>query len=217
MPTVDLTQLYETMSHHMGPSGWWPSDTKSDIIVGAILVQNTYWKNAGTSLNNIKTATQMDAKTLLALSQDDLIDLIRPSGFYKNKSKAIHNVFQWFEDRNWDYHQIWADNRATLRQQLLKLPGVGNETADDYLVYIFDQPDFIADTYARRLFAHLGYEKTDSYPHLKQQITLPKTFTFEMAQDFHGLIDEFGKQYLQHEGDFETSFLVEELPRLQTH
>jgi endonuclease-3 related protein len=77
-----------------------------------------------------------------------------------------------------------------------------------FLVYIFDQPAFIADTYTRRLFQHLGYEHTDTYQHLQRQITLPQSFTFEMAQDFHGLIDEFGKQYLQRPGQFETSFLA---------
>lgn len=206
--TIDLNWLYQTLLTHMGPSGWWPAETKRDIIVGAILVQNTNWQNADQSLQNLKRTTGLDANALLALSHEDLVDLIRPSGFYQNKAKALHSVFQWFNDQHWDYAKIWQTNRATLRQQLLKLPGIGNETADVFLVYIFDQPAFIADTYTRRLFQHLGYEQTDTYQHLQRQITLPKTFTFEMAQDFHGLIDEFGKQYLQRPGQFETSFLA---------
>lgn len=154
----------------------------------------------------------MAPEAVLSLSQTELIDLIRASGFYRNKAKAIHNVFQWFDDHDWDYAGIAAKNTQTeLRKQLLALPGVGQETADVYLVYLFDLPTFIADSYTRRLFKHLGYQRTDSYQHLKQQITLPSNFTAEMAQDFHGQLDEFGKQYLQREDTFADSFLAQAL------
>lgn len=207
--------LYQTLRTNMGPSGWWPAETKRDIIVGAILVQNTAWQNADVGLQHLKNRTQLDPDAVLALTSDELIDLIRASGFYRNKAKAIHAVFQWFNDRHWDYDGIWRENQATLRKQLLALPGVGNETADVFIVYIFDQPAFIADTYTRRLFTHLGYDRTDTYQHLQSQVTLPADFTAEMAQDFHGLIDNFGKQYLQHDGDFEKSFLATELLKNQ--
>lgn len=196
----------------MGPSGWWPADDKRDIIVGAILVQNTAWQNADVGLNNLKHRTGLDPEAVLSLSQTELIELIRASGFYRNKAKAIHNVFQWFNDRHWDYSGVASStSQAELRKQLLALPGVGQETADVYLVYIFDLPAFIADSYTRRLFKHLGYQRTDTYQHLKSQITLPSNFTFKMAQDFHGQLDEFGKQYLQREDTFDNSFLARAL------
>lgn len=196
----------------MGPSGWWPADDKRDIIVGAILVQNTVWQNADVGLNNLKHRTGLDPEAVLSLSQTELIELIRASGFYRNKAKAIHNVFQWFNDRHWDYSGVASStSQAELRKQLLALPGVGQETADVYLVYIFDLPAFIADSYTRRLFKHLGYQRTDTYQHLKSQITLPSNFTFKMAQDFHGQLDEFGKQYLQREDTFDDSFLARAL------
>lgn len=196
----------------MGPSGWWPADDKRDIMVGAILVQNTAWQNADVGLNNLKHRTGLDPEAVLSLSQTELIELIRASGFYRNKAKAIHNVFQWFNDRHWDYSGVASStSQAELRKQLLALPGVGQETADVYLVYIFDLPAFIADSYTRRLFKHLGYQRTDTYQHLKSQITLPSNFTFKMAQDFHGQLDEFGKQYLQREDTFDDSFLARAL------
>lgn len=198
----------------MGPSGWWPADDKRDIIIGAILVQNTAWQNADVGLNNLKHRTELNPEAVLSLSQTELIDLIRASGFYRNKAKAIHSVFQWFDARNWDYAAVAASTPQTeLRKQLLALPGVGQETADVYLVYIFDLPTFIADSYTRRLFKHLGYQRTDTYQHLKQQVTLPDNFTYEMAQDFHGQLDEFGKQYLQRDDTFENSFLARELSK----
>lgn len=200
----------------MGPSGWWPAEDKRDIIVGAILVQNTAWQNADISLNRLKHRTGLNPEAMLALSQPELIDLIKVSGFYRNKTKAIHNVFKWFNDRNWDYAGIASRlSQPELRKQLLELPGVGQETADVYIVYIFDQPAFIADSYTRRLFKHLGYQKTDTYQQLKQQITLPPNFTYQMAQDFHGQLDEFGKQYLQRDDTFEDSFLAQKLVEYQ--
>lgn len=200
----------------MGPSGWWPAEDKRDIIVGAILVQNTAWQNADVGLHNLKHRTGLDPEAVLSLSQFELIDLIRASGFYRNKAKAIHNVFQWFNDRLWDYAGVASKTApAELRQQLLTLPGVGQETADVYLVYVFDLPAFIADSYTRRLFKHLGYQQTDTYQHLKRQVTLPGNFTYEMAQDFHGQLDEFGKLYLQRDDTFENSFLAEALMKYQ--
>lgn len=200
----------------MGPSGWWPADDKRDIIVGAILVQNTAWQNADVGLNNLKHRTGLDPEAVLALTQTELIDLIRASGFYRNKAKAIHSVFQWFTARNWDYAKIAKSlTQAELRHQLLALPGVGQETADVYLVYIFDLPTFIADSYTRRLFKHLGYQQTDSYQYLEQQVSLPSNFTAEMAQDFHGQLDEFGKLYLQREDTFDDSFLAQALLKYQ--
>lgn len=201
----------------MGPSGWWPAETKRDIIAGAILVQNTAWQNADTGLQNLKQQTGLVPQQVLALSHDELVALIKSSGFYHNKAKAIHAIFQWFEDRHWDYQAIWQANTSTLRRQLLALPAVGNETADVLLVYIFDQPYFIADTYTRRLFQQLGFLGTDTYAHLAKQVTLPANFTGEMAQDFHGLLDEFGKQYLQHPNNFDSSFLATALMRQQKH
>lgn len=210
--SIDLNWLYQTLLTHMGPSGWWSAEDKRDIIVGAILVQNTAWQNADVGLNNLKHRTHLDPDAVLALSQNDLIDLIRASGFYRNKAKAIHNVFQWFNDHHWDYHGVAKSiKQADLRRELLSLPGVGQETADVYLVYIFDLPAFISDSYTRRLFKHLGYQKVDTYQHLASQIQLPENFTAEMAQDFHGQLDEFGKQYLQRIDTFDDSFLAEAL------
>mgnify|MGYP001414769805 CR=1 FL=1 len=208
---VDLSWLYQTLRKNMGPSGWWPADSKQEIILGAILVQNTNWQNAAVSLKALKKATNYDAKQILALSNDQLIDLIRPSGFYKNKSKAIQSVYGWFEKQGWNYHQVRNKIGKDLRKELLDLHGVGQETADVFLVYVFDLPEFIADSYTRRLFKQLGYKKTKTYRDLKFQVSLPDSFDYKDAQDFHGLIDNFGKVYLRDPAKFAGSFLGREI------
>lgn len=205
----EIRELYEKMYQEMGPQGWWPAESKVEIILGAILVHNTNWKNVEMSLQNLQENTDFEVNKLLALPQTELEDLIRPSGFYKNKSRTILGALEWFETRQWHYRKIASREGQNLRKELLKIHGIGEETADVFLVYLFDQPTLIADNYACKLFKAFGYKGIDNYTKLKAKVLLPGDFTSEEAQEFHGLIDEFGKVYLKKPELFEESFLGE--------
>ncbi len=207
MNQIDIRKLYNTLLTEMGPQGWWPADSKVEIILGAILVQNTNWRNVDKSLANLKAATAFLPEEIIKLTIEELERLIRPSGFYRNKARAIQGTVQWFEDHNWDYQAIQASYGNNLRSKLLKIRGIGFETADVFIVYIFDQPAFIADAYARRLFSWLTDNSYTTYQSLYQEINLPDDFTYEEAQEFHGLIDEFGKLYLGKNGQVKGNFL----------
>lgn len=195
------------MLEEMGETGWWPAESRIEIVVGAILIQNTNWINADRALNQLKEATQLDQANLLSLTEDALQDLIRPAGFYKNKSKAIHSVLTWFESHNNNLEGIKARYQEDLRKELLRLHGVGEETADVFLLYIFDLPVFVSDKYAQKLYRELGVVGVDNYKMMRQKVSLDSRFTLWEAQEFHGLFDEFGKVYLRGEGIFKTSFL----------
>lgn len=205
---LNLLQLYQKMSREMGPSGWWPAESKEEIIVGAIMIQNTNWQNADRAVANFRQATHFAPEAICQLSDDELTTLVRPAGFYKNKSKAVRSVFSWLKEHHFDYEAISNHYGSQLRDNLLSLHGVGDETADVFLTYIFDRPTFISDKYARTLFTCLGISGLTNYASLARRCQLPTTFTVAMAQDFHGLIDEFGKQYLHPVADFKTSFLA---------
>lgn len=204
---IDIRLLFETLLKEMGPQGWWPAESKPEIILGAILVQNTNWSNVEKSLENLKVITQFSSHKIKRLSLEELELLIRPSGFYKNKAQTIKAVFAWFEQYNWDYQFINQQYGEKLREELLTIKGIGFETADVLLVYIFDRPVFIADAYARRLFGWLQDETFDTYNNLYKIIKLPEDFTDTEAQEFHGLIDEFGKRYLTNKTKKEKPFL----------
>lgn len=206
MNKINPVPLYHKLYTEMGPQHWWPADTKIEIVIGAILVQNTNWNNVDLALNNLRRATNLEPARILKLPITRLQQLIRPSGFYVNKAKSLVSVLTWFTEYHEDFTGMVARYGTKLRQQLLKLPGIGEETADSLLVYVFDQPTFIADKYARNLFGYLGFQKIDSYAKLKQQIILPADFSSQDAKEFHGLIDEFGKQ-VKTETQFQTSFL----------
>lgn len=195
------------MLEEMGETGWWPAESRIEIVVGAILIQNTNWINADRALNQLKEATQLNQANLLSLTEDALQELIRPAGFYKNKSKAIHSVLTWFESHNNNLEGIKARYQEDLRKELLRLHGVGEETADVFLLYIFDLPVFVSDKYAQKLYRELGVVGVDNYKMMRQKVSLDSRFILWEAQEFHGLIDEFGKVYLRGEGIFKTSFL----------
>ncbi|WP_267201415.1 endonuclease III domain-containing protein [Limosilactobacillus kribbianus] len=212
---LTLTTLYQKMRRQMGPSGWWPADSKEEIIIGAILIQNTNWRNADLALDLLRGKTSLDPDQLLALTPDKLHDLVRPAGFYRNKSRALVSVFSWLQQFDYNYPAIRQRFGEQLRTQLLKLHGIGPETADVLLTYVFEVPTFISDKYARTLFTCLGVTGLISYQQLAKRVSLPTDFTAAMAQDFHGLIDEFGKRYFHPLTKFNDSFLAGDQLRLK--
>ena len=205
---LTLEKLYQRMHREMGPSGWWPADSKAEIIIGAIMIQNTNWRNAARAVANFRQATQFVPAKIAQLPREEVQELTRPAGFYRNKSRAVEAVFAWLRQFDFDYQRIATAHGAQLRDQLLALHGVGDETADVLLTYVFDTPAFISDKYARTLFSRLGITGLTGYRSLANRCRLSPYFNLARAQDFHGLIDEFGKRYLRSPNAFQTSFLA---------
>lgn len=206
---LSLYELYQKMLTHMGPTHWWPADSKEQIIIEAILIQNTTEANATKASNLIREETAYDFEAICQLSPTRLEELVRPAGFMKNKSKAIQGLASWYLRHRANPNAILEKYGCHLRKRLLELHGVGPETADVLLTYVFDQPQFVADKYARTLFGLLGVEGLSHYQSLAGRLhRLPEPFSFEDAQEFHGLIDEFGKAYFRPIEKFQTSFLA---------
>lgn len=206
---LTLYNLYQKMLTHMGATNWWPADSKQQIIIEAILIQNTTELNATRASQLIRAASNYDLQVLVNIPKENLEELVRPAGFMKNNSKAIQEVASWYLAHEENPAKIVQQYGSSLRKVLLSLHGVGPETADVLMAYIFDQPQFIADKYARTLFTQLGINDLTDYKSLAILLAeLPQPFTFADAQEFHGLIDEFGKQYFHPVEDFQKSFLA---------
>ena len=208
---LSLYDLYQKLLANMGPTNWWPANSKQQIMIEAILIQNTTEKNATQASLLMEKATHYKLDHIVTLPQKELEDLVRPAGFMTNKSKAIKTISQWYLDHEENPENIARIYGDDLRQSLLSLYGVGPETADVLLTYIFDCPQFISDKYARTLFTHLGIKGLNDYNSLSQQIgILEPPFSYQDAQEFHGLIDEFGKKYFRPIDNFNNSFLSED-------
>lgn len=209
--TPTLRDVFTHMLQVMGPSHWWPAETRFEIMVGAVLTQNTAWGNVARSLDQLRVADALNPHVLRSMDNTRLQALIRPSGFQQNKSRSLQSLCDWFGSR-YEYDPERASGRSDdeLRSELLQLFGIGGETADDMLLYVFDRRVFIADTYARRLCTFLGFDVAKGYEAFRSQM-MPlieaDSLTLEELQEFHGLIDEFGKSHRSVE-TMQSSFLT---------
>ena len=197
MKKINLSLLYQTLLDKLGPQNWWPADSRVEILLGAILVQNTSWSNVTRSLRKFSQKTDFIPENIRKLSLKEIESLIYSSGFYKGKARTIQSAVDWFDSYNWDYENISNLYGDGLRRELLKIKGIGYETSDVILVYIFERSEFIADAYARLLFSWLCQKEYKTYDSLYKEVQLPEHFTPQDANEFHALIDVFGKKYLK--------------------
>lgn len=204
---LDTASLYKKLYQHMGPQGWWPAETHIEMMLGAILVQNTNWRNAAYAIQSLNEATNLDPHHILRLDLETLQQLIRSSGFYKNKAKTILALLKWLNEHDFNYEAIANRYHESMRAELLKIKGIGSETADVLSVYVFGGVEFIPDKYTRRIYEKLGYGQVQTYDKFKKHIKLPEHFTNQDAKEFHALLDNFGKNYFNGKNTEKMTFL----------
>lgn len=195
-----MRRLYELLKAQVKTGKWWPGDSRFEIAVGAVLVQNTTWANVERAIQNLNQAGLLDPNQLL-LAPDLLVrDLIRPAGYFNTKTGYLKELSIWFLQSDQDAQQL---NTQVLREQLLKIRGIGEETADDLLLYIYQRPVFIYDLYARRLLAAASYGHYQTYKAAKRNLDPEITkarFSVTELNEFHALIVESGKIARKHGG-----------------
>lgn len=210
-----LRQIFEELYHLYGPQGWWPlmdyegenptktgslrgyhplnydlpetPDEQFEIILGAILTQNTTWTSAEKALENLKKLDVIHPERLLLLDDEILKGAVRPAGFLNQKSAYLKNISQFF---------LSLEGATPTRKEILEVKGVGNETADSILLYAYRKPEFVVDAYTKRIFSHLGLvDEKISYMDLKKffEDNLPEDVP--IYQEYHALIVEHAKRH----------------------
>jgi len=207
MTEITINELYEIMLKEMGPQKWWPAERWMETVVGSILIQNASAITVDPVIEEVGRQTNFDPSILQAMPQDELETLIMPAGLYRSKAKYLRAALDFFATANFDLEQFQPIETKVLRKNLRAIAGIGNETADVWLVYIFGRAQFIADSYARRLLMYLGVHEKMNYDQVKKIVMHQSEFTPDEAREFHALIDEFGKMYLRNEAQFKTSWL----------
>jgi len=190
---ISYTELYHQLFHYYGPQGWWPAASDFQMLISAILVQRTNWKNVEFALSNL--GEDVTAGKLIQMEEAVLAEKIRPSGFYRMKAKKVKAWLHWFQKYDFQIEKVQNVDQAVLRKELLAIHGIGEETADAMLLYAFDKPGFIADNYAMRLFHRIGYQLPKAYRAFKKEVEHHFPNDLNMHQEFHALIVEHGKQY----------------------
>ena len=185
------------MHKHFGPRGWWPADTPFEVMVGAILTQNTSWKNVEKAIANLRKKRFLSPRGIDRLNRRQLASLIRPAGYYNVKAKRLKNFVNFLKVRyNYSIKAMSSRPPEALRNELLGVNGIGPETADSILLYAAEKPVFVIDAYTRRIFSRHGFVKEDIDYHRLQALftdSLPKKSS--LFNEYHALLVEVGKNF----------------------
>lgn len=185
--------IYTKLFNRYGPQNWWPADTPFEMMIGAILVQNTNWRNVEKALEKMKPF--LKPHLLEKLSTEQLARLIRSSGFYNIKAERIQHFLAWFKTYDYDVDRIKELDKERLRKELLNIKGIGPETADCILLYAFEKPVFVVDAYAKRIFYRIGYDMPNQYDAFRNHVEQNVPMDVELFNEFHALLVEHGKKH----------------------
>lgn len=194
-----LLKLYDDLHAEYGDLHWWPAETPFEIIIGAILGQATAWGNAAKAIDNLKAANVLDPDGMSKLSQDELETLILPSGYYRAKAKKVRAFLTHLQaHHNNQLDSLLGQELPTLREELLSIYGVGQETADSILLYAAKKPSFVVDTYTYRLFERLGWFSGNfHYGRLRQMFMENLPHDSQLFNQYHALIVRHGARVCQ--------------------
>lgn len=161
---MELRQVFERLLDRYGPQSWWPGQTPFEVMVGAILTQNTAWTNVEKAIANLKANEVLTPEGILSADVSRLAEWVKSSGCFNIKAQRLRDYCSWYLQQG-GFEALAKQETGDLRRGLLSVRGLGPETADDILLYAFERPVFVIDAYTRRLFSRLkllegnaGYE-----------------------------------------------------------
>ena len=191
----DLKRIYNLLYKQFGPRNWWPGDTRLEIIVGAILTQNTAWANVEKAIKNLKSRDLLKIDTLSRLPKKKLARLIKPAGYYNIKAARVKNFLDFLrKEYNGSLTRMFRTRTQALRKKLLGVNGIGPETADSILLYAGGKPVFVVDAYTKRIFSrHRFIDQDADYTSIQNFFLKNLPRDAKMFNEFHALIVELGK------------------------
>ncbi|MDF1526335.1 MAG: endonuclease III domain-containing protein [bacterium] len=185
-----LYQIYTRLQEEYGPQSWWPADTPFEVMLGAILTQNTSWTNVEKAMANLREVCELTPEGILSLTPDRLEEAIRSTGYFRQKSARLRSFCQFLMDRYpGDLSCMRECDTGELRAELLSLNGIGPETADSILLYALQGPVFVVDAYTIRLFSRLGLCTEKAKYHEVQSLFMDNIeHDVQMFNEYHALI-----------------------------
>ena len=194
---VSLLNIYETLHDHFGDLHWWPGDSPFEVVVGAILTQNTVWKNVETAIGRLKAGDLLHPARLRHLADQHLADVIRPAGYFRVKTKRLKAFLQFlYQEYQDDLNALFAEDLWVLRKRLLSVHGIGEETADSILLYAAGKPVFVVDAYTRRIMQrHRFISGKARYADIQTLFMTGLPRSVPLFNQYHALLVNTGKQF----------------------
>ena len=188
--SLSPSDVYERLLARYGAQGWWPADSPFEVMVGAVLTQATAWTNVEMAIANLRDADALSPRAVREMDAADLEALIKPSGFFRVKARRLKALCEFIGARFADDISAMAREPAeSLRREILAVEGVGEETADDILLYALGFPIFVVDAYTRRLFHRLGAsEERAPYADLQRMFLAALPRDAALFNEYHALI-----------------------------
>jgi endonuclease III related protein len=193
----ELLKVYELLHGYFGDLHWWPAESPFEVMVGAILTQNTAWSNVEKAITALKNKNLLSPGALLRIDEVGLAEVIRPSGYYQVKAKRLKSLVRFLrEEYSGSIERMSAEELPVLREKLLSVPGIGPETADSMLLYACRKPVFVSDAYTQRILRRHGLIPGDMgvsqirtlfMTHLPHEVSL--------FNQFHALLVNAGKTF----------------------
>lgn len=197
-----LLDTYQTLLNTFGKQKWWPTQSEDvekrrlEICIGAILTQNTAWKNVEKALKNLIELDLIDNRKIMQVNEKQLALLIKPAGYYNQKARKL-KAFASFLEKN-SFEKLERMEMGELRNLLLTVHGVGKETADSIILYALNKPVFVIDAYTKRVFSRLVGLKIDKYDKWQELFHSNLEMDAKLFNEYHALIVELGKNYCKN-------------------
>ena len=182
----NILTIYQTLCARYGNLNWWPGETPYEVMVGAVLTQNTAWSNVEKAIANF--GNSLSPQAVLDMDVAELIDIIRPAGFFNQKAVYLKAVTAWFAKYDFDVQSVGYEPLEKLRPELLSVKGIGKETADSILLYAFGFPTFVVDAYTVRLCARYPIDAGKNYDAVKAHYETNLPRSLEIYINYHTAI-----------------------------
>lgn len=193
-----ISRIYNKLYKFYGPQGWWPAKNRLEVIVGAILTQNTAWGNVEKAIHNLRKAGLLTSPARISKAKPEaLAGLIRPAGYFNVKSTRLKNFIRFLADKyTLSINKMSRRETAVLKDELLRVNGIGPETCDSILLYAFRRPVFVVDAYTKRIFSRHKFFRLDaSYEEVQEIFTSNLPVDEKVYNEYHALIVRLGKEF----------------------
>ena len=191
-----LREAFDRLFAAYGPQSWWPGDSPFEVMIGAVLVQNTSWQNVEKAIGNLRREDLLDPHRLHEVPLAELEELVRPVGYYRVKARRLRNLLDFLDERyGGSLEAMFSTALPELREQLLAVSGIGPETADSILLYAGNLPTFVVDAYTCRVFMRHGWVSFDAdYYQVKDHLESGLPQDVALFNEYHALLVRVGKE-----------------------